>query len=105
MATVYAVLTRLVEMAKQAHLLFTTVVFDQAIYAKAVDIVLQREVEFRSVVLRTGAFHIASTLPSIIGQRLRDAGLLISSWSHRSEVLLMPVLLRRVGITTAVFAC
>ena len=40
-------------MARQADLPFTMVVLDQAIYAKAVDIVLQRPQEFRSVVLRS----------------------------------------------------
>eukprot|EP00117_Sycon_ciliatum_P049998 scpid66835/ scgid35355/ len=63
-------------MAQQANLPFTMVVLDQAIYAKALDIVLQRPEEFRTVILRMGGFHITMTLLSVIGKRFMDAGLL-----------------------------
>ena len=53
--TVYTLLCRSITMARQADLPFTMVVLGQAIYAKAVDIVLQRPQEFCSVGLRMGA--------------------------------------------------
>lgn len=55
----------------------TDVVVDQAIYAKAVDILANPTYkdlkEF--IVLRMGAFHIASNFISVIGKRFKDAGL------------------------------
>lgn len=52
-----------------------SVVFDQAIYAKAQQIIWQNPVEFQRIVLRLGAFHTACTLLSILGKRFGNAGL------------------------------
>ena len=51
------------------------VVFNQAIYAKAVEVICQRSEELSRVVKRMEAFHIACTLLAVIGKRFRDAGL------------------------------
>ncbi|XP_065185756.1 uncharacterized protein LOC135816485 [Sycon ciliatum] len=75
-STVYALLTKCLRRCQNSDLSFTLIVFDQAIYAKAVDIVTQRGEEFAPIVLRLGAFHIACTFLAIIGKRFRDAGLL-----------------------------
>ena len=76
MSTVYATLSKCLHRCVNAGLPFTLMVFDQAIYAKALDIVTQRKDEFSSVVLRMGAFHICCTFMAILGKRFRDAGLM-----------------------------
>ena len=65
--------------AKAEHLGLeeTDVVVDQAIYAKAVEILANpHHTELRKfIVLCMGAFHIASTFITVIGKRFSDAGL------------------------------
>ena len=56
----------------QHHVL---IVFDQAIYAEAMEVICQRSEELSRVVKRMGAFHIACTLLAVIRKRFRDAGL------------------------------
>ena len=76
--------------------------FDQAIYAKAMDIVIKRPDEFSSVVLHLGAFHICCTFLAIIGKRFGDAGLfdiLVESGVGGGGQLLHPQPLR-AGSTT-----
>ena len=51
------------------------VVPDQALYAKATEIVWKYPDMFKGLVLRMGAFHTVCTLLSIIGKRFQDAGL------------------------------
>ena len=48
---------------------------DQAIYAKAQEIVLQKNREFENVVLRMGAFHVITAFLAVLGKRFADAGL------------------------------
>ena len=65
--------------AKAEHLGLqeTDVVVDQAIYAKAVEILANpthRDLK-TFIVLRMGAFHIASTFITVIGKRFGDGGL------------------------------
>ncbi len=50
-------------------------VFDQALYAKACDIKWKEPDEYKSVVLRMGAFHTVCNLLSVIGKRFQDGGL------------------------------
>ena len=63
--------------AEELGLTKTDVVVDQAIYAKAVEILSnQKYQELKEfIVLRMGAFHIASNFISVIGKRFKDAGL------------------------------
>ena len=59
LATVYELLVRSCNIAScfgQKHAIIT---LDQAIYSKAQEIVWKRTDQFKSVVLRLGAFHIA----------------------------------------------
>ena len=52
------------------------VIFDQAIYAKAVEVTCKRRERLSRVLKRMVAFHIACTcLLAVIGKRFRDAGL------------------------------
>lgn len=53
----------------------TVVVLDQAIYAKAVEVVWKKREDFSSIVLRMGSFHITCVFLSIIGKRFGDSGL------------------------------
>ena len=74
-STVYAILRKCMDRCSSVGLGFTVVVMDQAIYAKAVDIIAQRPLEFESLIPRMGAFHISCVFLAIIGKRFRDAGL------------------------------
>eukprot|EP00117_Sycon_ciliatum_P011697 scpid10404/ scgid5699/ len=76
LSTVYGILKKCVSRCERAGMAFSLIVFDQAIYAKALDVISQRQDEFSSVVLRLGAFHVACTFMAVIGKRFRDAGLL-----------------------------
>lgn len=55
----------------------TDLVADQAIYAKAVEVLMmpQYEVLKKFIVLRMGAFHTSCTFLAVIGKRFADAGL------------------------------
>ena len=49
-----------------------TCVFDQALYAKAVEIAW-KDGKFKPIVIKLGVFHTLCNLVSIIGKRFRDA--------------------------------
>ena len=49
-------------------------VFDQALYAKAAEIVWKQE-KFKNIIIRMGVFHTICNLLSSIGKRFQDAGL------------------------------
>ena len=51
-------------------------VFDQALYAKAVDITWKQPEKFQPFVLRMGVFHTICNVLGIIGKRFLGAGLL-----------------------------
>ena len=55
----------------------TDVVADQAIYAKAVEVLMMPQYEAlkKFIVLRMGAFHTSCTFLAVIGKRFADAGL------------------------------
>ena len=49
-------------------------VFDQALYAKAAEIVWKHD-KFKNIIIRMELFHTICNLLSIIGKRFQDAGL------------------------------
>lgn len=53
----------------------TVVALDQAIYAKALEVVWKHKKEFKTIVLRMGSFHVTCVFLSVIGKRLKDNGL------------------------------
>ena len=59
----------------QLQLECIVVVFDQAIYAKACEIVWKHPKKFSNIVLRMGAFHTIGVLLRLIGMRFADAGM------------------------------
>lgn len=75
MPTVYTILTRSLQMANQLQQSDAIVVLDQAIYAKALEVIWQDKEEFSHIVLRLGTFHIICAFMSAIGKRFGDAGL------------------------------
>ena len=53
----------------------TVIVLDQAIYAKALEILRRHQEEFSSVVLRMGSFHFTCVFLTVIGKRFAGSGL------------------------------
>jgi len=51
------------------------VIFDKAMYAKAMEIKWKHKEQFRDIIVRMGACHTICTLLGIIGKRFQDAGL------------------------------
>lgn len=51
------------------------VVMDQALYAKAAEIVWKHHDNYKHIVIRLGAFHTTMTVLAILGKRFQDAGL------------------------------
>lgn len=75
MATVFEVLCQSRKIKESLKLTSIVAVFDQALYAKAVEIKWKHSIEFQSLVLRMGVFHTTCTLLCVIGKRFQDAGL------------------------------
>ncbi|KAL8606728.1 hypothetical protein ACOMHN_018762 [Nucella lapillus] len=51
------------------------IVLDQALYAKATEIVWREREKYRHLLLRLGTFHTIMTVLAIVGKRFQDAGL------------------------------
>ena len=75
MSTIYTALCKSIRMGEQLGQEDIVIVFDLAIYAKAVEIIWKRQEEMNKVVIRMGAFHITCTLLAVIGKRFGDVGL------------------------------
>ena len=73
--TVYAILQRSLQMADELGQRDVVIVFDQAIYAKALEIVWQNPQRFKCVVFRMGTFHTVCMFLSVIGKKFSGAGL------------------------------
>ena len=73
--TVYTILQRSLQLADQLGQRDVVTVFDQPIYAKALDIVWQNPQQFQRVVLRMGTFHTVCAFLAAIGKRFSGAGL------------------------------
>ncbi|XP_078679472.1 uncharacterized protein LOC144915103 [Branchiostoma floridae x Branchiostoma belcheri] len=75
MSTVHEILVRSLKIKEALHLESIVLVFDQALYAKATEIIWKHPHQFKDIVVRMGMFHTLCTLLSIIGKRFQDAGL------------------------------
>ena len=73
--TVYTLLKRSLQMGDQLNQSDVIVVLDQAIYAKALEVIWQNQEQFRRMVVRMGSFHIMCAFMAAIGKRFGDAGL------------------------------
>lgn len=71
------ILVRSMKYADLLHLAEIVLVFDQAIYAKAMKIIWEGDNEEfrRRIVVRLGAFHTKMSYLACIGIRYKDAGL------------------------------
>lgn len=75
MSTVHEVLVHSVKIKDMLQLKGIVVVLDQALHAKATEIVWKCPDKFKGTVLRMAAFHTICRLLSILGKRFQDAGL------------------------------
>ena len=75
MSTMFEVLSKSLKIKDILQLSAIVVVFDQPIYAKAMEIKWKHSVHFRDIIVRMGMFHTICTLLGIIGKRFQDAGL------------------------------
>lgn len=75
MSTVFEVLKQSKKIKATLKLNSIVVVFDQALYAKAMEIKWKHSEDFDDVILRMGVFHTLCMLLGIIGKRFQDAGL------------------------------
>ena len=76
MNTVFEILSKADATRMSLNLKSVVVVFDQAIYANAVEIMWKNTTLFSNLVPRLGVFHTIGVLLSIIGKRFGQAGLL-----------------------------
>uniref|UniRef100_UPI00358FD6F1 uncharacterized protein isoform X1 n=1 Tax=Myxine glutinosa TaxID=7769 RepID=UPI00358FD6F1 len=74
MTTVHEVLNQTLHIMESLQLNQIVCVFDQALYAKAAEIVWKHD-KFKNIIIRMGVFHTICNLLSIIGKRFQDAGL------------------------------
>ena len=74
MSTVFEVLSQSLKIKDSLRLNAIVVVFDPAIYAKAMEIKCEHSEHFKDFIVRMGAFHTICTLLGIIGKRFQDAG-------------------------------
>lgn len=74
MSTVFKILNQILKIIEVLGLPEVSCVFDQALYAKAAEIIWKHD-KFQPIVLRMGAFHTISNLLGIVGQRFKDARL------------------------------
>ena len=69
------ILRRSIQIADELKLEAIPVVFDQAIYQKAIDIMYQNTALSNRLVIRMGSFHMSLNFLRVIGQRFGSAGL------------------------------
>ena len=77
--TVYTLLKRSLEMADQLNQHDVIVVLDQAIYAKALEVIWQNQEQFRRLVVRMGSFHTICAFWQLLANDLGMLVLLIYS--------------------------
>ena len=75
MSTVATILHHSIAIADRLELKNLVVVFDQAIYAKAQQLLWQDPLLQHRLVIRLGEFHSCMSFLAVIGKRFGDAGL------------------------------
>ena len=75
LGTVYEILLRSLKIMQALDLNAIVCVFDQALYAKACEVVWKNPDNCHPVVLRMGVFHTICTMLAVIGNPFGDAGL------------------------------
>ncbi|XP_053399793.1 uncharacterized protein LOC123523028 [Mercenaria mercenaria] len=75
MSTVNEILQQCLKIIAMLDVKEIVCVFDQALYAKAAEIIWKNVETFKSVIIRLGVFHTICNFMGIIGKRFKDAGL------------------------------
>ena len=75
LSTVNEILSQTMKIKSELNLDAIVCVFDQALYAKASEIIWKNSDMMKSIVIRMGVFHTILNLLGIIGKRFGDAGL------------------------------
>lgn len=73
--TAYGVLSRGYEIKNRLQLSVVVCVFDQAFYAKAMEVYWKHKALFDGIVIMMGGFHLLLMLLGVIGSQFGDAGL------------------------------
>ena len=73
--TAYQVLSRGCEIQERLSLEAVVCVFDQAFYAKAMEVYWKNKEMFKHLIIMLGGFHLLMMLVGVIGLRFGDAGL------------------------------
>ena len=73
--TAYEVLCLGCEIKERLKLKSVACVFDQAFYAKAMEVFWKHKAQFEGLVIMMGGFHLLMTMLAIIWSRFADAGL------------------------------
>ena len=74
MYTVYEVLCQTQNITKTLHIEEVICVFDQALYAKAAEVIWEQPQHFSQIVLRFSVSHTICTLLTVTGKKFGDAG-------------------------------
>ena len=74
LSTVYEILQQSLNVMTHLRLNSIVCVFDQALYAKAVEIIWKNSERHDGIILRLGVFHTICTLLAVIGKCFKDAG-------------------------------
>ena len=74
-STIHEMLCQAKVIQDQLGLEYIVIVCDQAIYAKAIEVLWAHTSKFNAIVLRLGGFHTICTLLAVIGKRFGNAGL------------------------------
>ena len=72
LSTVYKLLNNSKAIVEKLMLKYAVITFDQAVYAKALEILFHNPIELNNILTRMGAFHIFCTLLAVIGKRFVD---------------------------------
>ena len=75
MSTIYEILDRCLAIKEKLNLDVIVCVFDQAMYAKAVEIKWKDPIKYKSCIIMLGMFHMLMMYLGIIGKRFKDAGM------------------------------
>ena len=73
--TAYEVLYLGCEIKERPTLKAVACIFNQACYAKAMEVFWKHKAQFEGLVIMMGGFHLLMTMLAIIGSRFADAGL------------------------------
>ena len=84
MSTIHEIPNKALKITEKLNLRRTTLAFDQALYAKEVEI-LWNDGKFKLIVIRMEVFHRLCNLMSIISKRFKDASSIEFKYDIRGD--------------------